>query len=251
MAAMEDSGSQAIVAVMVQSAGAPIPFFSGSDPATAPAHEVLTTEPRSWGVAHLDRDGRGTFEIPGLPPGDVLVFLQSGELRTRAISTRLVDGTTSSLHLRIDGATIEPPEPPPMMVEMTIELPVEPPDDFSADSGIVEEEEEPPPPFVPDLRLDSGPTGPFVVRAGLPSSGIRLVGGDRVVAIDGTRLDLTGSAEDPTYQAQNLLLGAERSTCTLVVERPATGETLTVSLVRSLAWSPPRHGCRLIRAGEY
>lgn len=255
MESLEDSVPAASVFVMVRSARGSIPFLTGEDPQRTPIHETINEEPRSWTMVSVDAGGRGTFEVPGLPPGDFLLFLQYGSLRTRPIAARLASGATARVQLHLDRASLETP-PPPQIAEVVEVIDLDTLGDGEVASMDVPEEpiDEPPPPFLPDLRLDAGPTGPFVVRAGLPSSGPRVVGGDRIVAVAGTRLVLGSAEGNATYEAQQLLMGAEGSTVSITVERPATGETLSMTFVRTIAWEPPRHGChfgREIRAGEY
>ena len=83
--------------------------------------------------------------------------------------------------------------------------------------------------FGPDLLVQELDTGLVVTSASPPpNGGPRLFGGDRVVAIDGTQV---GSMEG--WQAMELLYGPKDSICSVTANRPATGETITVSLPRT------------------
>ncbi len=101
--------------------------------------------------------------------------------------------------------------------------------DFAVDEGEYEAEyEEEPGRFLPDLAVEELETGLVVMRAAGP--GKRLFGGDTLQSIDGTQL---ASVEE--WERYELLYGEEGTTCRIVAVRPATGETITVSLPRTVS----------------
>lgn len=83
--------------------------------------------------------------------------------------------------------------------------------------------------FVPDVRIDATEDGLLVLKAAPGPKGSRLFPGDRVTSIDGQSVD----PEDP-YSALEKLSGAQGTFCRIAVDRPASRESLTVSLPRSL-----------------
>lgn len=89
------------------------------------------------------------------------------------------------------------------------------------------EDEEPEQLWMPDVWIEDIDTGLVVTYAPPAPDGKRLFGGDRVTSIDGSSV---GSME--SWEALELLYGPKGSLCRITVERPASRETISVSLPR-------------------
>ena len=89
------------------------------------------------------------------------------------------------------------------------------------------EEEEPEQLWMPDVWIEEIDTGLVVTYAPPAPDGKRLFGGDRVTSIDGATVSAMES-----WEALELLYGPKGSLCRITVERPASRETLSVSLPR-------------------
>src|SRR5699024_2756005 len=82
--------------------------------------------------------------------------------------------------------------------------------------------------WAPDVWIEEI-EGSLVVTLAPPApDGKRLFGGDRVVTIDGTNV-----MSMEAWDALELLYGPEGSICTITADRPATHESVTVSLPRT------------------
>jgi len=89
--------------------------------------------------------------------------------------------------------------------------------------------------FVPDVQIQpDDEVGAVVMRAPVGPKGARLFPGDRVQSIDGATFD----PSDP-YSFLEHLEGAQGTTCTIRVDRPATHESVTVTLPRTVDEDQP------------
>lgn len=98
---------------------------------------------------------------------------------------------------------------------------------YEEDPSYEEEEEDSEELWMPDVWIEEIDTGLVVTYAPPAPNGTRLFGGDRVTSIDGASV-----AAMESWEALELLYGPKGSLCRITVERPASRETISVSLPR-------------------
>lgn len=173
-------------------------------------------------------DVSGAFEFRSVPPGKYLVHASA-----LVASSDDPNATVSAL-IRATEITVPASGRVPLeLVAEVLDLDAIVIGDVWDDADHVDvledllPEEEPDLLYMPDVSIeDIG--GRLVVTAAPPGSTPRLFGGDRVTSIDGALV-----SADESWEALEMLYGPEGSLCRIAVERPASGESFSVSLPRS------------------
>ncbi len=183
-------------------------------------------------------DDHGHFEFASIPSGEytmsanAMVAIQSqrgdasGNARyAQPVAVVLSPGRSTRADLTLD----EPAQVSAIQLTSAYSEGLEIQSD--GPSSVEEEEtvEEETGAFVPDVRIDATEDGLLVLRAAPGPKGSRLFPGDRVTSIDGRSVD----PEDP-YSTLEKLSGAQGTSCRIAVDRPASRESLTVTLPRSI-----------------
>jgi hypothetical protein len=171
---------------------------------------------------------RGEYTVSGEAIVDGLPEGPSAEVESQPLTIRYGGRTSLSLVAKA----------PPAQDTSTLTASIEPPSDQVADvspdvdyegTGDYEGSDEDAY-WTPDVHLSPTDNGLVVVKAAPVPGGARLFGGDRVVSVDGNVLTADGGA----YELMDYLDGKKDSICTIVVDRPATHETITVSMPRTV-----------------
>lgn len=163
----------------------------------------------------------GSFRIPLRTHGAFEVTIDAGGFRkTTEYGVQLVPGHETTLSITL------PIEPEDGEVVASFVAPFVGPQ--TGESGMTYEEEEEllASLFTPDVRIEPTEAG-VIVLAAKPTPDGRLFGGDRVVSIDGRSI-----RDMDEWEAVDLLGGPKGSRCRIVVERPATHQTVAVDLER-------------------
>lgn len=200
----------------------------------------------SW--IEIDDDGHGSVDIVGLTPALYRVQISDDDHVTEVDSVYVGPAAVTPVHLRLPDPNRAPAVAAVNVIPAATRLDMSDRQlegigdvfgdgDFSYDegyesAGTVETDEvvgEPTDAFTPDVTINPIGSGLIVLRAPGGPPERRLFGGDRVVAIEGQNvLEMDG------WEALELLIGPKNTTCSLVVDRPATGQTITVDLVRTI-----------------
>ncbi len=194
-----------------------------------------------------DLDPSGRFLFPSVPPGEYLlhasVEIDGGDLGDEPIlaytapKTVAIDGETVAVELTAStgspgplGALADGEGPFVEHDGEGWELPDGGDGEPLSDDGVSEwaEPGEELDRWYPELLVEEIDDRLVVTHSAPAADGRRLFGGDRVLSIDG--VDVTPL---PSWEALERLGGAKGSICTLVVERPATRETITAGLPRT------------------
>ena len=184
-----------------------------------------------FGSMSTTTDDAGRFQFGSLPHGSYTLMVESAEGLT---ATQPLDVTRGG---RVDADVTLPGQNGTMLTDQQ----AVPPQTITLDDVVTDNVSVNPLPrnddasaaspearFQPPIRVEPTDRGLIVIAAPAANGGPRLFGGDRVVAIEGTDI----STMDP-YEAMNLLSGQPNSLCAITVDRPATHQTLTVSLART------------------
>lgn len=184
-------------------------------------------------------DGNGRFEFRSVPSGEYMVHAAATVPSAGGGDEFLVTAYVPSTSLRVPAAgrvaldliavpTDFPTGEPALFIDgfgVDDEVSLDPLDpEFLTEE---EEDAEAQELWMPDVWIEEIDTGLVVTYAPPAPDGKRLFGGDRVTSIDGATISAMES-----WEALELLYGPKNSPCRITVERPASGETLSVSLPR-------------------
>ena len=180
-------------------------------------------------------DASGRFEFRSVPAGEYMLHAaatvpskdDAEALVTAYVSTEMVHVPASGripIELVATPSDV-PPDPDTVLLELDSVVI----DSESTETVAYEEEEEEPEEelWMPDVWMEEIDAGLVVTYAPPAPNGARLFGGDRVTSIDGATVSAMES-----WEALELLYGPKGSLCRITVERPASHETISVSLPR-------------------
>jgi len=185
-------------------------------------------------------DASGRFEFRSVPAGEYMLHAAATVpakdgtemLVTAYVATEVVKVPGSGripVNLIATPSDI-PPDPDTIVIDLdslVIDSEIPDPDSTEYTFENHEEEEADEELWMPDVWIEEIDTGLVVTYAPPAPNGTRLFGGDRVTSIDGASVTAMES-----WEALELLYGPKGSLCRITVERPASRETLSVSLPR-------------------
>lgn len=221
---LPDRGAASIVGTIRSSDGRPLReatiFLYGSLPSGLSA----------WA------DASGRFEFRSVPAGDYMLHAaatvpskdDAEMLVTAYVPTAVVhvpSGGRVPVELLATPSDV-PTDPEALVIDLENTLIEFSTEDVNGEA-YEEVDEEPEELWMPDVWIEEIAAGLVVTYAPPAPNGARLFGGDRVTSIDGASV-----AAMESWEALELLYGPKGSLCRITVERPASKETISVSLPR-------------------